>query len=574
MVETLSQDAINNALEMFKQDNATKTQKPFSGTEFDLSSYLNRYGVGVVKVKPHGSATLHCLERCIFDENHVNNESAIGQTADGMLFYQCFHDSCKDRNWRGAKQIISGNDSLSEFYPNNRSFRTATGNKSQSSCNGSVNLVCAANIKPAPVSWVWDGYIARGKVHIIAGPAGHGKTTVLLALGATITIAGRWPDGSRAEVGNIAIWSGEDDPADTLVPRLISCGANLQRVHIISGVLTDDDQRSFDPSIDMQLLREAIAGKNIKMLIIDPIVSAVGGDSHKNAETRRALQPVVDLAAEIGCAIYGVTHFTKGTVGRDPVERVTGSLAFGALTRLVTVAMKLPDDGNHPSGARLFARAKSNIGPDGGGFYYFLHVGEVPGHEGMFNTRVLWGDALDGTAKELIAKAEMMGGDQGITSDATMWLQDILSDGPVAAGDVLKAAKKMGFTRSTLHRAKDRLGIKSSKGGFGTGWGWFLPEDSTEDPIEGPIQLGTGSSGKKSTQVIDSIEDPTKVPHVQKMGGDGTFAGHEDPKGLGSSDGLLTGKGLGGVETTKIPCPTVLEPSDGVGTFDEDEVII
>ena len=58
------------------------------------------------------------------------------------------------------------------------------------------------------------------------------------------------------------------------------------------------------------------------------------------------------------------------------------------------------------------------------------------------------------------------------------------------------------------------------------------------------------------------------------MGGDGTFAGHEDPKGLGSSDGLLTGKGLGGVETTKIPCPTVLEPSGGVGTFDEDEVII
>ena len=505
--------------------------------------------------------------RCPFSSEHTTGDG----DADSVYFlprtngyesghFHCFHAHCAERPQSEFLRSI-------EIYP--ESGKTTTG-----SFKPTVSLVCAADIKPEPVSWVWDGYIAQGKVHILAGPAGHGKTTVLLALGATITIAGRWPDGSRAEKGDIAIWSGEDDPADTLVPRLISCGADLRRVHFINGVIVDGEHRSFDPAIDMQLLREAIAGKKIKMLIIDPIVSAVGGDSHKNAETRRALQPVVDLAAELDCAVYGVTHFTKGTVGRDPVERVTGSLAFGALTRLVTVAMKLPDDGDHPSGARIFARAKSNIGPDGGGFYYFLQVGEVPGHEGMFNTKVLWGDSVEGTAKDLIAKAEMMGGDQGKTSDAIMWLQDILSDGPVAAGDVLKAAKKMGFTKSTLHRAKKKLGIKSSKVGFATGWGWFLPEEPTQDPVEGPIQLGAVSSGEKSTQVIDSIEDPTKVSHVQKMEGDGTFAGHEDPKGLGPSDGLFAGKGLGGVETTKIPCPTVLGPSDSAGTFDEDEVII
>ena len=155
-----------------------------------------------------------------------------------------------------------------------------------------------------------------------------------------------------------------------------------------------------------------------------------------------------------------------------------------------------------------------------------------------------------------------------------MWLKDFLSGGPVAANEVLSAGKKYGFSKSTLHRAKDRLGIKSTKVGFSTGWGWFLPEESGEDPSEGPRQLWLGPSGKKITQVIDSIEDPTKVPYVQNKGAFGTFADHEDSKGLGPSDKPLTSKVLGGVQNTKIPCPTVLGSTDDVGTFDEDEVVI
>ena len=152
-----------------------------------------------------------------------------------------------------------------------------------------------------------------------------------------------------------------------------------------------------------------------------------------------------DLAAEMDGAVYGITHFTKGTAGRNPVERVTGSLAFGALTRIVTVAVKMPEEGDHPKGARLFARAKSNIGPDGGGFYYFLEVGEVPGHPGLSNIHVLWGEPVDGTARQLLAKAESIETDQGATGEAAAWLRKMLVDGSLSASEVLTQAKKMGF---------------------------------------------------------------------------------------------------------------------------------
>ncbi len=97
------------------------------------------------------------------------------------------------------------------------------------------------------------------------------------------------------------------------------------------------------------------------MIIIDPIVMAIAKDSHKNAETRRDLQPIVDLAADLKAALLGVTHFTKGTEGRSPIDRVTGSLAFGALAQVVMLAAKKQDEDDKP-GVRIFMRAKSNIG--------------------------------------------------------------------------------------------------------------------------------------------------------------------------------------------------------------------
>ncbi|MBC7377329.1 MAG: AAA family ATPase, partial [Burkholderiaceae bacterium] len=114
-----------------------------------------------------------------------------------------------------------------------------------------VILTCAASLKPEPVSWLWREWLALGKLHILAGAPGQGKTTIALAFMATVTSGGRWPDGSRSPVGNVLMWSGEDDPADTLLPRLMAMGADVARVFFITGARIDNEVLAFDPARDM-----------------------------------------------------------------------------------------------------------------------------------------------------------------------------------------------------------------------------------------------------------------------------------------------------------------------------------
>lgn len=339
-----------------------------------------------------------------------------------------------------------------------------------------VDLVRADGIEPEPFRWLWKDWLARGKLHILGGAPGAGKTTICLRVAAAVSNGGVWPDGTLAPTGNVIIWSGEDDPADTLVPRLIAAGAETRRIFFVGGVREGGKERAFDPSKDIGPLSEAIelAG-GAALIVVDPVVNAVAGDSHKNSETRRGLQPLVDLAAGFDAALVGITHLTKGTSGKEPVERITGSLAFGALARIVLIAAKRQDEGED---SRILCRAKSNIGPDDGGFAYRLRQIELATLPGFDASVVEWLEPVEGSARELLGDGDEAEG--GASRDAETFLKALLADGPMSAQDVIEAAEANGISERTLKRAKKALGVKSTKARATSagGWQWSLDPSS------------------------------------------------------------------------------------------------
>lgn len=340
-----------------------------------------------------------------------------------------------------------------------------------------VKTVCAADIEPVAIRWLWPDWLAKGKLHILAGAGGTGKTTLLLGLIATLTSGGRWPDGSPcSEPGNALIWSSEDDPADTLIPRLVAAGADLSRVHIIQGrTNAQGDQDPFDPATDMDLLRATVDELGgVSLLMLDPIVSAVKGDMHKANDVRRALQGVVDLAEAYGCAVVGISHFAKGTAGGSPAERVVGSQAFSALARAVLVAAKQEN-----SDQRVLARAKSNIGTDEGGVSYTIEAVSIQTKRGPIGaTCVAWGETITGSARDILGDVEDNGeGDErSELEEACDFLRELLCEGPVATKRIKADADGAGHAWATVRRAQKAIGAEAKKQGMGGGWVWQLGE--------------------------------------------------------------------------------------------------
>lgn len=391
-----------------------------------------------------------------------------------------------------------------------------------------VNLINGAAIRPEAIDWLWNGWLAAGKLHILAGAPGTGKTTIALALAAALTTCGRWPDGSRVkDAGAVLVWSGEDDPQDTLAPRLLACGADMSRIHFVGSVRDGEQHRPFDPASDMRELAEAARRVgNVRLLITDPVVSAVTGDSHKNTEVRRALQPLVDLGHEIGAAILGISHFSKGSQGRDPTERVAGSLAFGALARVVLAAAKVQDDDEGRAGRRILARTKSNIGADDGGYYYDLEQVELQDYAGVWASRVLWGEEIEGSAREILAAADTVteraeDGNED-RNEVDKWLRDLLTEeGEVAKADVIKAGRACGFAERTIQHARRRIGAETKIHGFGKEKVsvWSLPIRATNQTMRAnPKNHGMNGTNEDSGPFVPIVP---LIPGCTESGTDG-----------------------------------------------------
>jgi putative DNA primase/helicase len=330
-----------------------------------------------------------------------------------------------------------------------------------------------SDIQAKPIRWLWPGRIARGKVSMLAGHPGLGKSQLTASMAAIVTTGGYWPvDKTRCERGNVVFISAEDDVADTIRPRLEAAGADLDRVVILDAVLEDGGtrQRAFNLKADLSRLGQMLEYiGDVALVVIDPITAYLGNtDSHKNADMRALLSPLGELAGRHGAAVVCVSHLNKGG-GGEALMRVTGSLAFVAAARAAFLIARDQGDKHR----RLFLPIKNNIGNDESGLAFTIESATLSG--GIETSLVSWeNEAVTITADEAMAP-EGDPEERSVLDDAKVFLTNLLADGPVSSRQIRADAEGAGFAWRTIQRAQKALDIDAYKGGMKEGWLWMLP---------------------------------------------------------------------------------------------------
>jgi putative DNA primase/helicase len=344
----------------------------------------------------------------------------------------------------------------------------------------------ASDLQPEKLTWIWPGRIPEGKLVLLGGPPGLGKSQLTAFIAATISNGGAWPcdEGSTAP-GNVIIMSAEDGIQDTIIPRLIAAGANTKRVHIVAAAtkLDGTGRKTFSLKTDVDLL-EAKAKEigGVRLIIVDPISAYMGGsDGNGNVETREVLEPLADMANRLRIAVVAVTHLNKGGGGanQSALNRFAGSIAFVAAARAAFAVIEDPEDDNR----RLLLQAKNNLGPKCKGLAFRMEQRLIPGDilsSNIFFEREHVTQSID---EALTASESRGGGGQSSSKeDAAEFLAEILACGPMDVLEVERQARaatlldddKRLRQNKAFRDARKALGVLSTRTGFGPGARYVL----------------------------------------------------------------------------------------------------
>ncbi len=380
-----------------------------------------------------------------------------------------------------------------------------------------ARLVRMDSVAPKSVDWLWPGRIALGKLTLLAGDPGLGKSFLTLDLAARVSQGARWPDGPVTQKpGGVVLLGAEDDIADTVRPRLDAAGADPSRIIALTMIRYRDVEtgkaceRQFSLEDDLDALEEAIDRvENCRLVVIDPVSAYLGNtDSHVNAAVRALLSPLADLAGRRGIAVLAVTHLNKGSGAGQAIYRMTGSLAFAAAARAVWLVAK--DQENNQR--RLLLPVKNNIGADSQGLAFSVTTSTTSA-----TPVVAWESGPVTVDANDALTIEPPGSEGGATHDAMEWLKEILSAGPMCASEVKKLAADSAQAWRTVERAKTRLGVVTKAGGFGKPRTWMMPEGrSHPKPSSPPVppthktlaDMGGhgGGNGREAGNTYDSEE--------------------------------------------------------------------
>lgn len=309
-----------------------------------------------------------------------------------------------------------------------------------------LKLINMRDVEVESVSWLWYPFIPYGKVTIIQGDPGEGKTTLVLQIIARLTKGESIIDEKEKPPINVIYQTAEDGLADTIKPRLLSADADCSKVLVI-------DDRDTPLTMRDVRLEQAIVETNAKLVVLDPIQGFLGADvdMHRANEIRPIMKHISELAERYKCAIILIGHMNKCSVGKS-AYRGLGSIDFQAAARSVLIVGRIKDEPE----VRVVCQTKSSLAPEAKAVAFRLN--EETGFEWIGELDITADDLLSGTVK-------------GTKKQAAMdFLENLLADGQMSQKEIIELARQKGISDKTLRNAKDELKIKSKR--VNNQWYW------------------------------------------------------------------------------------------------------
>ncbi|KPK74572.1 MAG: hypothetical protein AMJ89_05920 [candidate division Zixibacteria bacterium SM23_73] len=328
-----------------------------------------------------------------------------------------------------------------------------------------------SDIEAKDVEWLWKNHIPLGEITILAGDPGVGKSYFSYFLSAQVSIGGSWPNDPKIaiESGKVLILSTDEDPNYCIRPRSDAAGADIDNILVLEGARDKRGRiRIINLTRDIHRLEDILKkDKSYRLVVIDPLSDYVGRiDQHSYGDVRWALNPLLTLARKYHVAVVGIMHCNKNT-SLQVLYRIMGSMGFMAMAGSVWVIARDREDEEQKR--RFFAPLKHRLGPEQKALAFRLdNLGKVA--KVVFESEPV---EEDFDIEEALVPQERA----SETKRAKKFLLSTLKDGPMPTKEIKSAARDEGISWGTLRKAKEKMGIRASKGKEEGGkWFWELNE--------------------------------------------------------------------------------------------------